>query len=223
VTDEQIRELEATGEPTEIVTIGSPATGVVVEKMAVQGMRVEPGMTLYRIVDLSQVWINAGIYEYELPLVHVGQEADVTVPTVPPRKLRGRVAYIDPYLDPQTRTAQARVVLSNADGLLKPEMYVDVFLHVDLGQRLVVPRNAVLRTGEQQIAFVDKGRGIFEVRLLTLGVTSDEYVEVTRGLHEGERVVSSANFLIDAESNVQGVLRRMTGETPDAPPPAHQH
>jgi Cu(I)/Ag(I) efflux system membrane fusion protein len=223
VTDEQIRELEVTGEPTEIVTIGSPATGVVVEKMAVKGMRVEPGMTLYRIVDLSQVWINAGIYEYELPLVHVGQEADVTVPTVPPRKLRGRVAYIDPDLDAQTRTAQARVVLSNADGLLKPEMYVDVFLQVDLGERLVAPRNAVLRTGEQQIAFVDKGRGIFEVRLVTVGVTSDEYVEITNGLREGERVVSSANFLIDAESNVQGVLRRMTGEAPDAPPPGHRH
>ncbi len=222
VSDEQIRALESTGEPTTNVTIVSPATGVVVEKMAVKGMRVEPGMTLYKIVDLSRVWINAGVYESDLPLIRVGQEADVTVPTAPPLELRGRIEYIDPYLDSQTRTARARVALANADGRLKPEMYVDVDIHVALGERLVVPKNAVLRTGERQIVFVDRGAGVFEVRFVTLGVASDEFVEITQGLQEGERVVSSANFLIDAESNVQGVLRRMEGVT-EAPPARHTH
>jgi Cu(I)/Ag(I) efflux system membrane fusion protein len=223
VTDEQIRALEASGEASATVTIVSPATGVVVEKTALMGMRAEPGMTLYKIVDLSQVWVNADVYESDLPLIHVGQQADVTVPTTPPRKLGGRIVYVDPYLDAQTRTARARVVLANADGRLKPEMYVQVGVHVDLGERLVVPSNAVLRTGERQIVFVDRGAGVFEVRLVTLGVASDERVEVVRGLHEGERVVSSANFLIDAESNVQGVLQRMEGVTEAPPPTQHRH
>jgi Cu(I)/Ag(I) efflux system membrane fusion protein len=223
VTDEQIRALETTGEASANVTIVSPTTGVVVEKIAVKGMRVEPGMTLYKIVDLTRVWINADVYEFDLPLVHVGQEADVTVPTVPPQQRRGRIEYVDPYLDAQTRTARARIELANTDGRLKPEMFVDVGIHVELGERLVVPVSAVLRTGERQIVFVDQGGGIFEVRLVTLGASSEEVVEVVQGLHEGERVVSSANFLIDAESNVQGVLRRMEGSSAPETPATHRH
>jgi Cu(I)/Ag(I) efflux system membrane fusion protein len=223
VTDEQVRALEVSGEPSASVTIVSPTTGVVVEKMAVNGMRVEPGMTLYRIVDLSQVWINADVYESDLPLVHVGQEAEVTIPTVPPQKRRARIEYLAPYLDAQTRTARARIVLSNADGRLKPEMYVEVGVHVALGERLAVPENAVLRTGERQIVFVDRGAGVLEVRMVTLGVATDDFVEIVQGLRAGERVVSSANFLIDAESNVQGVLRRMEGVTEPAAPAEHRH
>jgi RND family efflux transporter MFP subunit len=223
VTDEQVRALEASGEPNASVTIVSPSAGVVVEKTAIKGMRVEPGMTLYKIVDLSQVWITADIYEYELPLVHAGQDADVTIPTTPPHVVRGTIDYVDPYLDPRTRAARARIVLSNRDGSLKPEMYVEVGVHVALGERLVVPQSAVLRTGERQIVFVDRGAGVFEVRLVTLGVASDESVEVVHGLREGERVVTSANFLIDAESNVQGVLRRMEGDSAQAGPAAHRH
>jgi Cu(I)/Ag(I) efflux system membrane fusion protein len=172
---------------------------------------------------LTRVWINADVYEFDLPLVHVGQEADVTVPTVPPQQRRGRIEYVDPYLDAQTRTARARIELANTDGRLKPEMFVDVGIHVELGERLVVPVSAVLRTGERQIVFVDQGGGIFEVRLVTLGASSEEVVEVVQGLHEGERVVSSANFLIDAESNVQGVLRRMEGSSAPETPATHRH
>ncbi len=223
MTDEQIRALEAGGEPSTTVAIASPATGVVVEKMAVKGMRVEPGMTLYRIVDLSRVWVNADVYESELPLVKVGQEADVTVPTVPPRVLDGAIAYIDPVLDPMTRTARARVTLANQTGELKPEMFVEVGVHVALGDRLVVPQNAVLRTGERQIVFVDKGGGLFEARLVTLGVRAGDEVEVVSGLEEGERVVASANFLIDAEAQVQGVLRRLEGNTGTQAAPVHRH
>ena len=223
VSDEQIKALEAGGEPSTTVAIASPATGVVIEKMAVKGMRVEPGMTLYRIVDLTSVWVSADIYESDLALVRVGQEAEVTVSTVPPRKIRGAIAYIDPVLDPKTRTARARVALSNQDGRLKPEMFVEVGVQVDLGERLVVPEGAVLRTGEREIVFVDKGGGVFEVRFVTLGVSAEENVEVTHGLREGERVVSSANFLIDAESNVQGVLRRMEGATEAPTPMEHTH
>ncbi len=223
VTDARIRELEAGGEPSTVVTIVSPATGVVVEKMAVKGMRVEPGMTLYKIVDLTRVWINADVYESELSLIRVGQEVDVTVRTTPPMTLRGTVAYIDPVLDPSTRTARARVTLPNPEGRLKPEMYVEADFHLDLGERLVVPESAVLRTGKRQIAFVDKGDGVFEARLVTLGVHGEDYVEVVDGLGEGERVVTSANFLIDAEAQVQGVLRRLGDGSAPAAAPVHRH
>ena len=222
MTDEQIRALEAGGEPSTTVAIASPATGVVVEKMAVKGMRVESGMTLYKIVDLSRVWVNADVYESELPLVQVGQEADVTMPTVPPRMLDGEIAYIDPVLDPATRTARARVTLSNQNGELKPEMFVEVGIHVELGDRLIVPQSAVLRTGERQIVFVDRGGGVFEARLVTLGVRAGDDIEVVAGLEAGERVVASANFLIDAEAQVQGVLRRLEAQ-PSPSAPAHRH
>ena len=223
MTDDQIRALEAGGAPTTTVAIASPATGVVVEKMAVKGMRVEPGMTLYTIVDLSRVWVNADVYESELPLVHIGQHAHVTVPSVPRRVIEGTIAYIDPVLDPATRTARARLSISNEKGDLKPEMFVEVGIQVELGERLVVPESAVLRTGERQIVFVDKGGGVFEARLVTLGVRAGEDVEVVDGLHEGERVVASANFLIDAEAQVQGVLRRMEGDASPSPAPVHRH
>jgi RND family efflux transporter MFP subunit len=219
-TDEQIRELEARGEPQTRVTLVSPASGYVVEKTAVEGMRVEPGTTLYRIADLSTVWVQAEVYEFELPLVRVGQKAVIVVPAQGDRTLFGEVTVIDPVLNPQTRTARVRIELPNREGALKPDMYAVVTMKVDLGERLVVPGNAVLSTGERQMVFVDRGRGIFEVRFVHTGVRADEFDEITHGLAEGERVVASANFLIDAESRVQGVLQRLES---GAPAPAHRH
>jgi multidrug efflux pump subunit AcrA (membrane-fusion protein) len=145
-TDEQIRELEARGEPQTRVTLVSPASGYVVEKTAVEGMRVEPGTTLYRIADLSTVWVQAEVYEFELPLVRVGQKAVIVVPAQGDRTLFGEVTVIDPVLNPQTRTARVRIELPNREGALKPDMYAVVTMKVDLGERLVVPGNAVLST-----------------------------------------------------------------------------
>lgn len=223
ITDEQVQELERAGKPMTSIPILSPVSGVVVEKMAVEGMRIEPSMTLYRIADLSSIWLQADVYESELRFVKVGQTATVTLPALAGRALEGRVSYIDPVLNPATRAARVRIVLDNREGLLKPDMYADVALHVELGERLVVPETAVLRTGERQIVFVDKGEGIFEMRLVTLGARAAGYYEILAGIAEGERVVSSANFLIDAESRVQGVLKRLEGDTTSVSTPAHRH
>jgi RND family efflux transporter MFP subunit len=221
MTDEQIGELEQRGRPETHVAIVSPASGYVVEKMVVQGMRVEPEMALYKIADLSRVWVHADVYEYELPFVRVGQEATILLPGT---HYTGRISYIYPYLHTETRTTRVRIELPNREGALKPDMYAEVNVHVDLGERLVVPESAVLRTGERQIVFVNRGQGIFELRLVKLGVRAEGFYEITDGLSEGEQVVSSANFLIDAESNVQGVLRRMEGAAVvEAAPPVHRH
>jgi len=221
-TDEQFRELDARGEAQTSVTLVAPVSGYVVEKIAVEGMRVEPGMTLYKIADLSTVWVQAEVYESDLPLVRVGQKAMVAIPSEGDQARFGDVTYVDPVLSPQTRTARVRVELPNRDGALKPDMYATVTLRAELGERLVVPRAAVLSTGEREIAFVDRGGGRLEVRFVRTGVRTDEFDEILHGLAAGERVVTSANFLIDAESRVQGVLQRLEGNEP-TPAPAHRH
>jgi RND family efflux transporter MFP subunit len=223
ITDQQLRELERTRQPLVNIPILSPVSGYVVEKMAVEGMRIEPDMALYRIADLSTVWLQADVYESELPFVRVGQAARITLPSLTGRELHGTVSYVDPVLDPTTRAARVRIVLPNDEGLFKPDMYASVELQVDLGERLVVPDGAVLRTGERQIAFVDQGDGIFEMRLVTLGARAKGYYEILAGLAPGERVVASANFLIDAESRVQGVLRRLDNDSTTVSTPAHRH
>lgn len=223
LSDEQVEELERTGKPRTSIPILSPVSGYVVDKMAVEGMRIEPSMTLYRIADLSTVWVQADVYESELPWVKIGQTATIVLPSLTGRALRGTVAWIDPVLNPATRAARVRIELDNRDGLLKPDMYATVELHVDLGERLVVPESAVLRTGERQLVFVDQGQGMFEMRLVTLGVRASDAYEILAGIDAGERVVSSANFLIDAESRVQGVMKRLEGDTAAAPGTGHRH
>lgn len=222
ITDEQVQELERSGKPLTSIPIVAPVSGFVVEKMVVEGMRVEPDMALYRIADLSTLWLQADVYESDLRFVKVGQPATVTLPAQG-IELQGKVSYIDPVLNPATRAARVRVALDNHDGALKPDMYANVELHVDLGERLVVPESAVLRTGERQIVFVDQGNGIFEMRLVKLGARARGFYEILEGIAEGERVVSSANFLIDAESRVQGVLKRLEGDTTTTAPPEHRH
>jgi RND family efflux transporter MFP subunit len=223
ITDQQIEELEASRTPQTSVTILSPVSGYVIDKMAVEGMRVEPDMTLYTIADISEVWVQADVYESDLRFVRAGEPATVTLTALPGRTISGSVSYIDPYLNPMTRATRVRVALPNKDGVLKPDMVADVGFHVDLGRRLVVPDTAVLRTGERDVVFVDRGEGTFEVRIVQLGVHAEGAYEIDEGIREGERVVTSANFLIDAESRVQGVFRRMEGDDADAAPPAHRH
>src|SRR5712692_2769368 len=193
LSDAEVRALEKAGKTKLYQTIYSPISGVVVEKMAFKGHAVEPGMTLYKIADLSTVWVYGDIYEYELPFVRVGQEARITLSYYPDAAFTARVTYIYPALDPKSRTAKVRFELANSqDQVLRPEMYGNVELHVPLGERLVVPDTAILDSGRRQVVFVDGGDGRLLPREVHLGNRLGQYAEVKDGVSPGERVVTSA-------------------------------
>ncbi|MBZ0159499.1 MAG: efflux RND transporter periplasmic adaptor subunit [bacterium] len=204
ISDEEIADLERTGTPRKSVTIDSPITGVVIEKMAVRGKKVMPGESLYKVADLSTVWIQGEIYEYEVPVVKLGQSASVTLASYPGEIFHGKVSYIYPVLTEKTRTIKVRFEFSNTkDWKLKPQMYANVALKIPFGKRLAVPDEAILDSGTQQLVFIDKGQGTFEPRDVKVGARADGYVEILAGLSAGERVVTSANFLIDSESQLK--------------------
>ncbi|PYL01928.1 MAG: efflux RND transporter periplasmic adaptor subunit [Verrucomicrobia bacterium] len=210
VTDEQIAELERTRQPTEASTLRSPFRGVVQEVAARQGVNVKVGDRLIDIADLSVVWIWAEFYESELSMLQTGQRVTVTSSAFPNDRFEGRVALINPFVDQAKRTAKVRIDIPNPDFKLRPGIYTDVELGMDMGEGLTVPASAVMPTGSREIAFVDKGGGKLEPRIIKLGEQIGDHYEVKSGLAEGERVVTSANFLIDAESKVQGALKDFT-------------
>jgi membrane fusion protein, copper/silver efflux system len=177
-----------------------------VEKNILAGKYVQPGEELYKIASISQVWVEAQVYEYELGLVKVGQKANVSLTYNPDESFTGRVSYINPYLDPQTRTATVRIELANPKRKLLPEMYANVLLTRDLGEKLTVPEDAIMDTGERQMAFLARPNGVFEPREVKVGARSGGYYEVLSGLAEGDIVVTSANFLIDAESRMKSAI-----------------
>jgi Cu(I)/Ag(I) efflux system membrane fusion protein len=205
ISDDQIQKIESTRKPIRTLTIYSPVSGYVVQKMAVQGMRVMPGEKLFDVVDLTSVWIVSDIYEYELPYIKVGQTARIGLSYFPGKEFSSRVDYIYPSLASETRTAKVRFTIPNPDGALKPQMFTNVEIKINLGNRLTVPSEAVIDTGVRQIVYVDKGEGNFEPREVTTGLKADELVEVTGGVKAGEKVASSANFLIDSEAQLKGV------------------
>ena len=205
ISDEQIKKIETTGKPVRTLTIYSPVSGYIIQKMAVQGMRVMPGEKLFDVVDLSSVWIVADIYEYELPLIKVGQPARIGLSYFPGQEFSSRVDYVYPALAGETRTAKVRFTIPNAKGTLKPQMFTSVEIKINLGSRLAVPAEAVIDTGMRQIVYVDKGEGYFEPREVTTGLKVDELVEITDGIRAGEKIASSANFLIDSEAQLKGV------------------
>ena len=208
--ESQIRELEQSGKPSFRQTIRSPASGVVLEKMIVAGQSVAAGTALYRIADLSTIWVYGDVYEYELPFVKVGQSAEIRLSYAPDRVFAAKVAYLYPTLDPKTRTVKVRFELPNsADQFLRPDMYGEVTLRVPLGDRLVVPKTAVLDSGRRQIVFVGAGEGRLEPRDVEVGDRVDDFVEIKKGLSAGEHVVTSANFLVDSESQLQGAESMM--------------
>lgn len=211
IADSHIRELERYGQVQRTLPIHAPIGGTVIEKMAVAGMRAMPGEDLYVIADLSHVWVLADIYEYELPLVRVGQAADITLSYDPASAVSGRLTFIYPTLDSETRTARARFELDNPDGRLKPDMYVNVALSVPLGERLVVPKDAVLESGARRVIFVRREGGKLAWREVKTGVRAGDQLEILEGLADGEEVVTSANFLIDSESQVKGAMAGMAG------------
>jgi len=205
ISDNQIKQIEHTGKPVRTLTLYSPVSGFVTQKMAVLGMKVMPGEKLFDIADLSTLWIIADIYEYELPFVKVGQQAKITLSYFPGKELSSKIDYIYPTISADTRTAKIRLTLANPQGQLKPQMFTNVEIKISLGQKLVIPESAVIDTGKSQVVYVDKGEGVFEPREVELGIRADGAVEVLRGINAGEKIVSSANFLIDSEAQLKGI------------------
>lgn len=200
ISDDQIKALEERGQVSKTLTLHSPFSGFVLEKMAYKGMNVMPGMALFKLADLSVVWLYADIYEYELPFIRLGQQATIQLTYLSGETFTGKAVYIYPSLDPNTRTAKVRYEFPNPHGKLKPEMYGNVEIKVHLGRKLTVPEGAIIDTGVRQMAIIDKGQGYFEPREVKVGAKVDNYYEIISGLKAGERVVTSANFLIDSES-----------------------
>lgn len=211
VTPQQIEALVEAGQPSRTMSVLSPHTGTVIAKHANEGMRIEPGMQVFRIADLSRVWVLVTLYESQLPFVSEGQLAVMSLPYIPGQTLEGRVVYIYPYVDTRTREVQVRLEFENPTGLLKPGMFATVELQSTLKREAVlVPRAAVISTGTRSVAFVSLGEGKFEPRDVRIGVEAgDGQVEVLDGLKPGELVVTSGQFLLDSESRVREALAKM--------------
>ena len=199
----EINAIIRSGKARRSIPVASPSSGFVTEKNLVQGAFVGEGQRLYRISALDSVWIEAQVYEYELPSVNVGQRATVTLPYLPDKEFEGEVSYLYPYLDEKTRTGRIRLELPNQRLDLRPEMYANVEIVVDLGERLRVPEEAVIYTGPRRVVFVDAGESRFAPRDVKLGVKAGQYYDVLSGIEEGEMVVTSGNFLIASESRIR--------------------
>jgi RND family efflux transporter MFP subunit len=225
ISDRQIRQLEKTGQVRKTMTLYTPNQGVVTMKMAMPGQFIKAGQELFRIGDISRVWVFADIYEYELPWIGVGQEADVVLPFADGQTLKAKIGYIYPYVEPKTRTVKARLEFPNPGLELKPDMYVNVRIQArEVKNVLAVPAEAVLNSGEKQTVFVALGDGKFEPRQVKTGVQDQEgYIEITQGVLEGETVVTSAQFLFDSESKLREAIQKMLEPKKAEPAPAEAH
>ncbi len=219
LSDAQIDEIEVRRTLNKTLTIYSPAQGVVTHKNAFEGHYVQAGVHQYEIADLSTVWVEVDIYEYELPWVKKGMPAEMDLAYLPGERFQGEVLFIYPYVDPQTRTAKLRMRFDNPAMKLKPGMYANVYLQSRLGDDpLVIPQEAVIDSGVRKVVFVVKGQGRFDPREVVLGVEGDNYdVEVREGLQAGERIVVSGQFLLDSESRLQEAIQKMLAAGQDAP------
>ncbi|MBF0329706.1 MAG: efflux RND transporter periplasmic adaptor subunit [Nitrospirae bacterium] len=205
ISDEQIKNIETTGKPIRTFTVYSPSSGYVVQKNALRGMKITAGEKLFDVADISTLWIVADIYEYELPMIRIGQTAQISINSLPGKIFSSKIDYVYPSLSGDTRTAKVRFTIPNISEALKPQMFTNIEIKIEMGKRLLVPDDAVIDTGVRQIIYVDKGDGYFEPREVTIGLKSDGMTEITRGLTSGEKVASSANFLIDSEAQLKGV------------------
>ena len=212
ISDEQIERLANTGEVEKYLTLYSPTDGWVTEKDVLAGQKIMPGDPLLVVADLTKVWGDADIYESDLPYVKVGMPIEVTLPYWPDKLFKGEVSFLYPYLDPTTRTLKARLEIDNTDLLLKPQMYANAMLAYRLNEDLAVPDTAVLQTGEHTYAFRDGGNGRLIPVDIKVGVRSDGYYQVLSGLNAGDRVVTSADFLIDSESSMKAAMAAMAGQ-----------
>jgi Cu(I)/Ag(I) efflux system membrane fusion protein len=206
----QIKALEERGEVQKTMFLSSPTQGVVIKKNVVEGMKVNPGMELYSIADLSRVWIIASVYEYEIPFLKLGQEAEITLPYEPGIRYTGKVSFIYPYLSAKTRTAQVRMEFNNPGLKLKPDMYADVVIKTGgAGNVLLAPSEAVIRTGTRNVVIRSLGGGKFLPTEVTVGPESEGFIQIVSGLGEGEEIVTSGQFLIDSESNLREAINKM--------------
>ena len=206
ISEAQIKALEKRGKAQEYMPILAPASGVVIEKQIVAGSAFRAGQKILRIADLSRVWVEAQVYDYELPLIKIGMKAKVVLPELQDREYPANVDFIYPFMEGDTHTARVRVVLDNSDGFLRPEMYAHIHLKAKLGKRLVVPESAVLYSGQSRVVFLDLGDGRLAPRKIKTGQRSRKWIEVLEGLEAGDTVVTSGNFLIAAESKLKAGL-----------------
>ncbi|HKA24618.1 MAG TPA: FixH family protein [Candidatus Eisenbacteria bacterium] len=199
----QIAALEKSRKPSEAVAVLSPVSGVITDKMVVQGSAVVPGQTLFKIAPIDPIWILCDVYPYELPFLKVGDKATVTLPAGGRAVRGGRISFIYPFLESETRTGQVRIEVANGDRALLPDQLVDVNIAIPLGKRLAVPASAVLFNGDRRLVFVDAGGGRLEPREVKLGAKADDWYAVESGLKAGDTVVTSGNFLVAAESRLR--------------------
>jgi Cu(I)/Ag(I) efflux system membrane fusion protein/cobalt-zinc-cadmium efflux system membrane fusion protein len=223
ISDWQIRRLEKTGNIQKTMTLYAPYDGIVTLKAVHEGMYAKAGMELFQISDISRVWVYADIYEYELPWVKVGQEAEVILPFVGGKRLLGKISFLYPYVEPRTRTVKARIDLENPELELKPEMFVNVLLNSrTIRDVLTVPAEAVLRSGEKETVFMALEEGKFEPREVKTGLQSEDgAIEIVQGLLEGEKVVTSAQFMLDSESNLREAIQKMLAPHKEPAGPDH--
>jgi Cu(I)/Ag(I) efflux system membrane fusion protein len=218
-----IEEIKSSPQPLMQITWPAPVSGVVMMKDVVEGQMAKAGQELYRLADLSSIWVIAEVPEQDIGLVKIGAPAQLTFRAYPAEIFEGRVTFILHEIDPATRTAKVRIELQNPEHRIKHEMFADVT--IDAGgkepARLSVPVSAVIDSGNKQVVLIDKGEGRFEPRAVELGMRGEDFVEILHGVSPGENVVVSANFLIDAESNLKAALAGFTAEpkrAPDAKP-----
>ena len=204
---DQLEALDASGEAQTAVTFRSPAGGYVIEKHAVEGMYVEPGETLYQIADLSSVWVEADVYEQEMAVVREGLAATVTLDAYPGEQVTGRIVYLYPFVEPNTRTVRVRFEVPNPAGRLRPGMYANVVLEAPVGLSTTIPTNALLDSGSRQLVFVAEGSGYFQPRDVRAGQRLGEQVQILAGLDEGERVATNAAFFLDSESQLRASVQ----------------
>ena len=211
ISESEIAALEKEGKARNTLSIASPANGVVLEKNVVEGENITPGMELYRIADLSRVWVVANVYQRDLAIAKVGANAEVELAFRQGKPFRGKVTFLSPVLDPETKTAEVRIEIANTPALeLKPEMFATVrILSASLHQVLAVPEQSIIRSGRRTIAIVSVGGGYFEPRVVELGESAGDYVEILNGISEGEKLVVSSQFLIDSESNLKAAIQQM--------------
>jgi len=211
ISDAQIQKLEQTGTPSKTMTLFSPVSGYVTQMTATEGMEVQPGMALYSIVDLSDVWVMAGVYEQDIGLIANGMQAVFHAESYPGRDFVGKVSYINPQLDPQSRTAMVRIELPNPDMVLRPEMYGEVTLVKEITDALVMPASAVMDNGEVKVVYVQTDPGHFMPRRVKVGIRTNDQVQILDGLVEGELVVVDGNFLLDSESRLRAAAQGAGG------------
>ncbi|MBN2732986.1 MAG: efflux RND transporter periplasmic adaptor subunit, partial [Balneolaceae bacterium] len=213
IPDSEIKRLEQSGEVKKAVTLTSPAAGVVLHKNAVEGEFIKAGTSAYKIVDLSTVWVQASVYDYEVPWIEEGQFAQMELSYQPGKTYKGTVAYVYPSLDQKTRTVQVRLEFPNPKLELKPGMFANVRIHTHSKSNVtVIPNEAIIRTGERNMVFVARGEGAFEPREVTLGMEGgprNNEIEVLEGVKPGEEIVTSAQFLFDSESRLQEAIQKM--------------